>query len=492
MVRQVVSPDMQIAMRRRSSSGAIALIFALAFATRFVLALAFPAEGGDWPTYATIADNILRGCGVSLSVPADGDCRPHFGGNHLPGYPLFVAAIWRVSGASEAMIRVVQCLLCALAIARLAAAVRAFSGSGGAALAAGIVLALSPLTIGWPRYLVTEGISIAVAIWLLAECVASLTDRRLRWISLSLAVIAGGWLRWDGFLLAVPVALTAFMVERPARAVARCAGVGALVALTLAGWTWRNHRAGLPLAPPIAVIEKSNAPSPYGYVAWGATWATTEYQRVAWLWPLTFMRYSGVRVDSSAWDSPEEQARVVKLLDDLKSWDGRPFPPALDAQFSDLARERAARAPLRTYVQLPAERALALWSNPFSSFGLPSEIPADFSRGQVNVQSGWVEIARAYPGQTITKMLTTFYRIVTMAGFAAALVLSFCGAPKPSREIMLLTTGWIVARTLFFALTDNIETRFLAPMIPALELATVFVLFGWVHKVARRSLKLFR
>ena len=45
----------------------------------------FPETGGDYEIYTTVAQNILNGCGVSLSNPATNDCIPHFGGNHGPG-----------------------------------------------------------------------------------------------------------------------------------------------------------------------------------------------------------------------------------------------------------------------------------------------------------------------------------------------------------------------------------------------------------------------
>ena len=50
----------------------------------------FPETGGDYEIYTTVAKNILKGCGVSLSNPLTNDCVPHFGGNHGPGYPFFI------------------------------------------------------------------------------------------------------------------------------------------------------------------------------------------------------------------------------------------------------------------------------------------------------------------------------------------------------------------------------------------------------------------
>ena len=76
----------------------VVVVLGIAIAVRLVFILAFPSSGGDWDIYSTVAENILRGCGVSLSPPDRGQCVPHFGGNHLPGYPAFVAVIWLAPG----------------------------------------------------------------------------------------------------------------------------------------------------------------------------------------------------------------------------------------------------------------------------------------------------------------------------------------------------------------------------------------------------------
>ena len=72
-------------------------IFLCAFFPRALLSVLEPATSGDWTIYQTVAVNILdNGC-VSLSDPMGGACLPHWGGNHLPGFPAFVALIWSFS-----------------------------------------------------------------------------------------------------------------------------------------------------------------------------------------------------------------------------------------------------------------------------------------------------------------------------------------------------------------------------------------------------------
>ena len=49
-----------------------------------------PERAADSNIYETVAENILSGCGVSLSPVGSGECVPHFGGNQGPGYPAFI------------------------------------------------------------------------------------------------------------------------------------------------------------------------------------------------------------------------------------------------------------------------------------------------------------------------------------------------------------------------------------------------------------------
>jgi len=117
-------------------------VIALAIAVRLIFVLAVPFGGGDWDIYSTVAENILRGCGVSLSQPDSGQCIPHFGGNHLPGYPAFVALMWLVSGHADMAIRFAQLLLYAVALGRLVLVVRQYTSSDMPAFAVGLVIAL--------------------------------------------------------------------------------------------------------------------------------------------------------------------------------------------------------------------------------------------------------------------------------------------------------------------------------------------------------------
>ena len=230
-------------------------------------------------TFIRRLPKYLAGCRRIAFRPQGAECVPQFGGNHLPDIA-FVAFIWSISAHSNVAIRIAQTLLYAAALARLVVVVRRYTGSEKVALAVGFLMALSPLQVAWPRYMQTETLTLAAVIWVFAEILASFSEGRLRAVPLGLAIAAATFVRLDGIMLCVPVAITAFMLHSPIEAIRRGALSAVIVALPIAGWAARNIAVGIPAFPAPMVIN--NAPAPYGYIAWGNTWVSEEYQRMGW------------------------------------------------------------------------------------------------------------------------------------------------------------------------------------------------------------------
>jgi len=67
-------------------------------------------------------------------------------------------------------------------------------------------------------------------------------------------------------------------------------------------------------------------------------------------------------VPARAFDTPEEKERVAMILEPVQH--DLTLTRKTDAAFAQLARERTARHPLRTYLWLPAARAVTIWFTP--------------------------------------------------------------------------------------------------------------------------------
>ena len=100
----------------------------------------FPEAGGDGKTYTLVAENILTGCGVSISEIGSNQCVPHFGGNQGPGYPTFIAIVWALSGHSDLAVRLVQAFFCIAAILYIMDAIYLYKDYGKLAMLVGLFL----------------------------------------------------------------------------------------------------------------------------------------------------------------------------------------------------------------------------------------------------------------------------------------------------------------------------------------------------------------
>ena len=306
-----------------------------AFLPRVFFIFYAPETGGDWDIYSTVAENILSGCGVSLSAPESGECIPHFGGNQGPGYPAFVALIWWLSGHSDIVVRVIQVMLSVVAIMYMVRSVFFYSSSFKAAVLVGFVLALSPLEIAWPRYLQTETLALAGTLWVFSELLMSLYESRIRIFPLSIALIVTTFIRLDAILLVAPIAVTAFMIYKPFQAIKKGLIIAILLSLPWGAWLVRNHMVGMTNILPLPMTSPNNAASPNGYLKWLWTWSTHEYQRPGTLFPVTRFVYDAIEIDPSIFSTLDEEKKVYSILDELKKYQGKPFPKYIDNKFNN-------------------------------------------------------------------------------------------------------------------------------------------------------------
>jgi hypothetical protein len=131
----------------------------------------------------------------------------------------------------------------------------------------------------------------------------------------------------------------------------------------LAPWTlrnWRDFHRFQPLAP-------THAGEPGEYYATGFDhWMHTWLVDYASLEDVGF-KMDGEEIDvgtlpNRAFDDEAERLRTEQLFEVYN--DTVTMPPALDAKFEELARQRIQRKPLRYYLELPLLRVLDLWFRP--------------------------------------------------------------------------------------------------------------------------------
>jgi hypothetical protein len=346
---------------------------------RFYFILKFPAnDSGDAPFYIELAWNWLKKGVYGLSI--NGRLTPV--DMRVPGYPAFLAAIFAFAGKSpravmfaEAMLDVAGCFVIALIAARLAP-----EASRRRVTIAGLWLAvLCPFTANYSAVVLTEVLvtfltSLAILVLFEAnrremlDASATGSARGLSpWFLGGLIAGFGTLVRPETPLLLAAMGLvlvTRWWRPRDWRKLAR-AGVlmAAGLALPLAPWAARNWRTLHEvrfLAPRYSVLPGEF--EPLGFDRWTATWLWRMHDVYPTLWAINNEAIHIGDLPASAFDSPQERARVAGLLDEYDKTDT--LTHEQDNEFAEMARERTARDPLRTYARIPLLRSLTLWWTP--------------------------------------------------------------------------------------------------------------------------------
>jgi hypothetical protein len=147
-------------------------------------------------------------------------------------------------------------------------------------------------------------------------------------------------------------------------ALAGLAMAGAFL-LPLAPWAARNfvtlHEVQL-ISPRYTTLAGEY--EPIGFYAWTKTWLERYRDLDCSLWAVSEVPMHIDDFPPTAFDSPQEKARVAALLDQYNRDPELDISPKVDREFAEIAAERTRRHPFRTYVRVPFERVLTIWFTP--------------------------------------------------------------------------------------------------------------------------------
>ncbi len=422
----------------------------------------FPAETDDTTLYEALARNWANHhvYGVFL----DGQLTPV--DVRMPGYPAFLAAIYAVFGHTRLAVMLVQavldlatCLLTAALAARLAPPLQ----RQRVAIVALWLTASCPFVANYSAVVLTEVLATFLTTAALLALLRAEDGASAQWFFAALLVSLGTLVRPETPLLLAAAALVFVVRWRRPADWPKLFRAGALMAvgllLPLAPWVARNwyslHRAQF-LAPFYSELPGEVAPR--GFTAWTNTWLVRFRDVYLVPWKLDVEPIRIEDVPASAFDTGEERARVAALLEQHN--ETLSLSLELDHEFGELARERTARHPLRTYLRIPLERAATLWFTPriellpYSGHLWPlaqkwEEDPVDFS---VTVGFG---------------LLNFFYVGLALAG-------AWRAAPRkgkensPSHWALGLVFAFILVRTAFLTQAETPEPRYVLECFPAL------------------------
>jgi 4-amino-4-deoxy-L-arabinose transferase-like glycosyltransferase len=372
---------------RRESVTVLCVHTFLAILTALALRLAFihwfPATADDSATYLQLAANWVDHHVYGLAqngqlVPTD---------LRTPGYPAYLAGVTLLFRRSmhaillsQAVLDVFTCVLTAV----LAATLAPRESRRRAWIIALWLAATCPFVANYSAVVLTE----VLVTFLTTACLACFAmglskepaQMGLRmgrqWNQPVVFTLLGAFLTGVAtmvrpempLLLGVAVLVLGLRVWRvlgPQNAILLAAAMAFAFLLPLMPWAARNAISLKKLqflAPRYATFPGEYAP--VGFYAWTGTWLGRYRDIYFTVWALGEDRMDVNDLPVSAFDSPEERARVADLAAQYNESPELDISPEMDRQYAEIARERTRRHPLRTYLRVPIERALTIWFTP--------------------------------------------------------------------------------------------------------------------------------
>jgi hypothetical protein len=452
-------------------------------ALRAFFVIFYPNYDGDSGVYGMIAKNILVHHQYALDNPY------HLTLIRLPGYPLFLALIFKLFGMDnydptrpiQLVIDLISCLL-------IFGFVRDHASRRAAHWALWLA-ALCPFTANYVATPMTETISIfCVALGLFAggRVIGGIRARkRIPWgyTALTAAALSTAILfRPDGGLLAAAIVPGIWWYGRRAtpsaawsstalRAALACS---LLVSLPFIPWTIRNYRVFhvvQPLAPRYCTDPgESTLP---GYVRWTKTWLVELVSSGEVYWKGDSEAIDMQWLPSRAFDTPEEQEQTRQLIEDYNQL--KTITPEIDARFDSLAEQRIRRHPLRFYLALPLARVADMWLRPRTE--LLSDPPAiDWFKGTVPLR--WWE----WRENPMGSLVAVAYGVAN----AALLGLAAIGFVRRRVPFAAMLGGYVLLRSLLLATIENAEPRYTLEAFPIVLIAAALAVAPRTKAVANQ------
>ena len=462
-------------------------VFALAagLCLRLFFVLKFPADSGDTVLYEQIASNWLKHHVYAMDVqgaitPVD---------LRMPGYPAFLALIYALTGRTGESARlwvmlaqIAVDLLSCLAIAVLGAALLLLADRGGSIkrvfTAALWMAVLCPFTANYTAVLLTETIATfwtAVALLFLIGVAANSNDLlfpkpRRRWEghwaedfrffapSAGLAAGLGTLFRPETPLLLLAAWISnAFLLLRHGKAkhllrIILFTALGCV--LPLLPWAIRNaltfHEVQF-LTPKYSTLPGEIVPR--GLMAWESTWLFRVKDCYLVPWKVNEEAIDVDTIPARAFDSMEEKQRVAAILEPYN--EDLSLTQEEDDAFGQIARERAARHPLRTYLWIPATRAVVIWITPRIEL-LP-------------ISGNVFPLAQMFDEDPADQSFTIFLFLlniiyVGLGIWGAVKLWRFSAAVRPALVFLIL---FVVLRTAFLTTLETPEPRYVLVCFPA-------------------------
>lgn len=406
----------------------------------------------DTDVYADLGQNLFHH-GI-YGTTDDGAIGPSL--IRLPGYPIFLAAVFAVFGAGNfTAVLLVQAAIDLLGCWLIASFVREHV-SARAGMVAFALAALCPFTASYASTALTESLSIfavSLALWSSGRILRAQSEGRSDRGAIAYAAAAAALamlLRPDGALVTAAVVFAILWYAWRSRALPsgiRTALTCSLLAIVpLVPWTvrnWHTFHVFQPLAP--RRVNNPGEPVWYGFYRWMSTWSVDYVSTGNVYWQVGTQPILVTDLPTRAIDSPAQYAETAQILADYHAANNT-VTPALDARFNALAAERIREDPILCRVWVPLLRVTDMLLRPRTeTLGLD----ADWWR---------------FPGPLIDRIDTVVLGLLNVALVLAVLI----GLVRRRVPWPAFILAYIALRCVLLSTMENSEPRYTLEMMPLL------------------------
>lgn len=266
----------------------------------FLARFAFPSPmiSPDSKLYLLLANNLINNhCYSDLELkPAK--CIPTWGSSQPPGYPIFIAMVRLLLGTDPTQVELaqnvvfIQTVIFALAAVTALWASYSWHKSVEALIGSLFIITFSPITIAWPRWVLTETLAAASGLLVLATLFLSLEAKKMNVVITGLAIAGAVFIRWDLICLLVPATMCALYLSGFYKGLRHAVIIGAITVLPILAMIVRAAFLGLPLLPSITFDRDPNLPR--GVIIFYKKAALTSGAMSGFVWPMWDRSYEGL------------------------------------------------------------------------------------------------------------------------------------------------------------------------------------------------------
>lgn len=451
-----------------SKRAAVVAALALGFVLRALFVWQHPPFNGDALVYGELAHHLIKEhvYGLIDYSARAGVLKPTL--IRLPGYPLFLAACFKVFGDANYVAVLWVQVLVDLATCLLIAATAARVAGRRAGMWALWLAVLCPFTANYSAVVVAECLSIfcvALAMYGLARWVdAWRKGEAWLWPAfvIGAALSAAVLLRPDQGLLAAAVLPAMLWVglrgRRWVTGVVPAAVASLIIVLPLCFWAvrnWRVFHVVQPLSPKYA--NDPGEEVTHGFNRWYRTWAIGFPATVKIYWQYDGDLISMDDLPARAFDSPEQRAETAEIFARYNQESAS--TPEVDEAFGRLAETRVRAHPLRYYVVLPVARVLDMWFRPRIEY---MRVPLDWWKFRVHPCNS----LRAYA----LGALNVAYLALACLGFWRW---------RKASVVVLAMAVFVALRCALLLTIDNSEPRYTMECYPVVILLAGLAIARW-------------